>query len=74
MKEKSKQGGARKNAGAPLKYGEPQIKITLEIPSSIEDDVRLYVRELKSEKLKSIKVNQEQKKVDDMYNVNTMLS
>ena len=57
MKEKSKQGGARKNAGAPLKYGEPQIKITLEIPLSIVDDVRLYVRELKRKKLKPIKVD-----------------
>ena len=61
MKEKSKQGGARKNAGAPLKYGEPQIKITLEIPSSIEDDVRLYVRELKRKKLKPTIVDQEKK-------------
>ena len=57
MKERSKQGGARKNAGAPLKYGEKQIKITLEIPESIVDDVRLYIRELKSKKLKPTKVD-----------------
>mgnify|MGYP003511491470 CR=1 FL=1 len=57
MEEKSKQGGARKNAGAPLKCGEKQIKITLEIPESIVDDVRLYIRELKRKKLKPIKVD-----------------
>ena len=45
MTEKSK-GGARAGAGAPLKYGETMIKVTIPIPKSSKKIVHKAVKDV----------------------------
>lgn len=41
--KKENRGGKRENAGPPFKYGEETCNVTLRIPKSRKDDVKILV-------------------------------